>query len=63
MQECTDVQECTECSRDWAELRATKQLLAALPAARAPRSYAILADDLGAPGRTPGERSGRACWG
>ena len=45
------VQECAECSRDWAELRATKQLLAALPAARAPRSYAILADDLGEPGR------------
>lgn len=44
-------QECAECSRDWAELRATKQLLAALPAARAPRSYAILADDLAAPGR------------
>lgn len=41
------VQECTECSRDWAELQATKQLLAALPAAQAPRSYAILADDLG----------------
>ena len=37
--------------RDWAELRATKQLLAALPAARAPRSYAILADDLAEPGR------------
>ena len=45
------VQECAECSRDWAELRATKQLLAALPAARAPRSYAILADDLAEPGR------------
>ena len=45
------VQECTECSRDWAELQATKQLLAALPEARAPRSYAILADDLAAPGR------------
>ncbi len=45
------VQECAECSRDWDELRATKQLLAALPAAQAPRSYAILADDLGAPGR------------
>ena len=43
--------ECAECSRDWAELRATKQLLAALPAAQAPRSYAILADDLGEPGR------------
>ena len=45
------VQECAECSRDWAELRATKQLLAALPAARAPRSYAVLADDPGEPGR------------
>ena len=45
------VQECAECSRDWAELRATKQLLAALPAAPAPRSYAILADDPGEPGR------------
>ena len=45
------VQECAECSRDWAELRATKQLLAALPAARAPRSYAVLADDLAEPGR------------
>ncbi len=45
------VQECAECSRDWAELQATKQLLAALPAAQAPRSYAILADDLGEPGR------------
>ena len=45
------VQECAECSRDWAELRATKLLLAALPAARAPRSYAVLADDSGEPGR------------
>ena len=45
------VQECGECSRDWAELRATKQLLAALPVAPAPRSYAVLADDPGEPGR------------
>ena len=44
-------QECAECSRDWAELRATKQLLAALPAVQAPRSYAVLADDLVEPGR------------
>ena len=50
-------QECAECSRDWAELRATKQLLAALPAAQAPRSYAILADDLGAP-----DRAGATFW-
>ena len=45
------VQECAECSRDWGELRATKQLLAALPEPKAPRSYAILADDLGEPDR------------
>lgn len=50
-------QECAECSRDWAELRATKQLLAALPAAQAPRSYAILADDLGEP-----DRAGATFW-
>ena len=48
------VQECVECSRDWAELQATKQLLAALPAAQAPRSYAIRADDLAAPRHTGG---------
>ena len=51
------VQECAECSRDWAELQATKQLLAALPAAQAPRSYAILADDLGEP-----DRAGATFW-
>ena len=51
------VQECTECSRDWGELRATKQLLAALPVAPAPRSYAILADDLGEP-----DRAGATFW-
>lgn len=50
-------QECAECSRDWAELRATKQLLAALPAAQAPRSYAILADDLAEP-----DRAGTPFW-
>ncbi len=46
------VQACAECSRDWDELRATKQLLATLPAAQAPRSYAIRADDLGEPEHT-----------
>ncbi len=51
------VQECMECSRDWAELQATKQLLAALPEVRAPRSYAILADDLGEP-----DRAGATFW-
>ena len=51
------MRECAECSRDWAELRATKQLLAALPAAQAPRSYAILADDLGEP-----DRAGATFW-
>ena len=49
--------ECAECSRDWAELQATKQLLAALPAAQAPRSYAILADDLDEP-----DRAGATFW-
>ena len=51
------VQECAECSRDWAELQATKQLLAALPEPKAPRSYAILADDLGEP-----DRAGATFW-
>ena len=49
--------ECAECSRDWAELQATKQLLAALPAAQAPRSYATLADDLDEP-----DRAGATFW-
>ena len=51
------VEECAECSRDWAELQATKQLLAALPEPKAPRSYAILADDLGEP-----DRAGETFW-
>lgn len=46
------VEGCPECSHDLAELRATKHLFAALPAVRAPRSYAVLPDVPGEPVRT-----------